>query len=124
MKKLAEDWKQILDQISELIEKADGKGIERFFAEARAFRDGLPEKKKGALQPYFDLYVDIPDEPGVIGRITTLLGQENISITNISILETREDILGVLRISFRSHEDMEQASRVLQEKGYGVYERE
>jgi len=52
------------------------------------------------------------------------LGQENISITNISILETREDILGVLRISFRSHEDMEQASRVLQEKGYGVYERE
>jgi prephenate dehydrogenase len=124
MKRLAEDWKQVLDRISDLIEKADGKGIEQFFAEARTFRDGLPEKKKGALQPYFELYVDVPDEPGVIGRITTLLGEEKISITNIQILETREDILGVLRISFRSQEDMDRAIHVLQEKGYGVYERE
>lgn len=124
MKQLAEDWKLVLDRISDLIERADGKGIEQFFAEARIFRDGLPEKEKGALQPYFDLYVDVPDEPGVIGRITTLLGEESISITNIRILETREDILGVLRISFRSHEDMEQASRILESRGYGVYDRE
>jgi prephenate dehydrogenase len=124
MKKLAEDWAQILEHISELIEKADGPGIEQFFAEARQFRDGLPEKKKGALPPYFDLYVDIPDEPGVIGRVTTLLGEQNISITNIRILETREDILGVLRISFRSQEDVEKATDVLQQQGYGVYQRE
>jgi prephenate dehydrogenase len=84
----------------------------------------LPEKKKGALPPYFDLYVDIPDEPGVIGRVTTLLGEQNISITNIRILETREDILGVLRISFRSQEDVEKATDVLQQQGYGVYQRE
>ncbi|MED0674952.1 prephenate dehydrogenase [Aneurinibacillus thermoaerophilus] len=124
MKKLAEDWKKTLERISDLIEKADGEGIEKFFADARRFRDGLPEKKKGALSPYFDLYVDVPDEPGVIGRITTLLGKQNISITNIRILETREDILGVLRISFRSQEDMEKARDALQAEGYGVYERE
>ncbi|CEH30027.1 prephenate dehydrogenase [Aneurinibacillus migulanus] len=124
MKKMAEDLKQIMERISVLIERADGPGIERFFAEARTFRNALPEKKKGALQPYFDLYVDIPDEPGVIARVTTLLGKEKISITNISILETREDILGVLRISFRSHEDMEKATHILKDEGYSVYERE
>lgn len=124
MKKLAEDWKHTLDKISSLIEKADGDGIERFFSEARRFRDGLPEKQKGALSSYFDLYTDVPDHPGIIGKITTLLGEHEISITNIRILETREDILGVLRISFRNLEDAEKAAGVIKAAGYNVYQRE
>lgn len=124
MKQLAHDWRTVLDSVMDLIEKADGPGIEHFFASARKYRDGLPEKQKGAITPYFELYLDIPDEPGVIGKVTTLLGEHSISLTNIHILETREDILGVLRISFRSQEDVEQATVMLTEHGYTVYQRE
>lgn len=124
MKQLAQDWRMVLDSMIELIEKADGSGIEQFFASARKYRDGLPEKQKGAIAAYFELYLDIPDEPGVIGKVTTLLGEHTINLTNVRILETREDILGVLRLSFRSQEDVERAIALLQEHGYTVYQRE
>ncbi|WP_027417501.1 prephenate dehydrogenase [Aneurinibacillus terranovensis] len=121
---LARDWRSTLDDIISLVEKADGPGIEKFFAAARSFRDQLPEKQKGAIPPYFELYVDIPDHPGIIGKITTMLGEHEISITNIHILETREDILGVLRVSFRNFEEMEAADDVLKKAGYQTYQRE
>ena len=106
------------------IAQADGDGIEEFFAQSRDFRDRIPEKQQGAIQPYYDLYVDIPDHPGIIGEVTTQLGQHEISITNIRILETREDIPGVLRISFHSLVEMDQAVEILVNAGYKVYHRE
>lgn len=118
------DWQKTLDQLMVYIEQADGDGIEEFFASARAFRNQIPEKQQGAIPPYYALYVDIPDTPGIIGKVTTLLGQHEISITNIRILEIREDIPGVLRISFRSLEEMNQASDTLKEAGYKVFLRE
>ncbi|MEW9669761.1 prephenate dehydrogenase [Ammoniphilus sp. 3BR4] len=124
MLSLAEDWKKVLDEIIGFVKESDGQGIENFFREARDFRNQLPERKKGAIAPLYDLYVDVPDTPGVIGKITTLLGHKQISITNIRILETREDIMGVLLITFRNEEDMEKAREELTRDGYRVYSRE
>ncbi|TGU57497.1 ACT domain-containing protein, partial [Mesorhizobium sp. M00.F.Ca.ET.186.01.1.1] len=98
-------------------------GIERFFQTARDFRDGLPERKTGALPPLNDLYIDIPDHPGEIGRITTLLGAKQINITNLQIRETREDIYGALRITFHSQEEMEKGEELLRFFDYNVYRR-
>lgn len=118
------DWKETLDELMVRIEMADGDAIEEFFAQSRTFRDRIPEKTRGAIQPYYDLYVDIPDTPGIIGKVTTHLGQHEISIMNIRILETREDIPGVLRISFHSIEEVEYAAESLMDAGYKVYQRE
>lgn len=51
----------------------------------------------------------MPDYPGVISEITGYLAIEDISITNIRILETREDIYGVLVISFQTDDDRKRA---------------
>ena len=48
--------------------------------------------------------MDVPDYPGVISEITGYLAQEKISITNIRIMETREEIFGILAISFQTEE--------------------
>lgn len=121
---LYKDWKETLDDLMERIEKADGEAIEEFLAQGRAFRDCIPEKQRGAIRPYYDLYVDIPDTPGIIGKVTTLLGQHEISITNIRILETREDVPGVLRISFHLLDEIDHAAEILVNAGYKVYQRE
>ncbi|KNB72048.1 prephenate dehydrogenase [Brevibacillus reuszeri] len=121
--KIANDWASALQNVVTLVEKGDPDGIEHFFKTARDFRDGLPERKAGALPPLNDLYIDIPDHPGEIGRITTLLGARQINITNLQIRETREDIYGALRITFQSQEELEKGEELLRYFDYNVYKR-
>lgn len=121
---IASDWRDILDEVMKLVAAGEQEEIERFFKEARDFREGLPERTKGALPPLYDLYIDIPDHPGEIGKITTLLGAKEINITNIQILETREDMLGVLRITFRNQTELEKGAEILRYFGYSVFIRD
>jgi prephenate dehydrogenase len=122
--KMGDDWRRAMDQILEMVACGNGEEIEKFFRDARNFREGLPERQKGALPALYDLYIDIPDHPGEIGRITTLLGTKNINITNLQILETREDLLGVLRISFRNEIELEKGEELLRYFEYNLYRRE
>lgn len=61
----------------------------------------LTSKKERAIPAYHDLYVDVLDKVGALAHITSILAREEISITNLQILEAREGLLGVLRISFQ-----------------------
>ncbi|MFC5714232.1 prephenate dehydrogenase [Thalassorhabdus alkalitolerans] len=118
---LLEKWQVEMDKIHTFIKQGDKEEIYRFFERAKLFRDGLPSRKKGAIPSFYDLYVDVPDHPGVISDVTGLLATEGISITNIRIIETREDIMGVLRLTFRSDEDRERGKKCLQRELYETY---
>ncbi|WLR53086.1 prephenate dehydrogenase [Bacillus tianshenii] len=120
--RLIEKWQTEMEAVKDMIAGLDSDGIYHYFEGAKAFRDELPQKKRGALPSFYDLYVDVPDHPGVISEVTGILAEAEISITNIRIIEAREDILGVLRLSFRSESDREQAKDVLTDKDYETYE--
>lgn len=122
--KQMKDWIKQMEDVTHLIESQDGDEIEGFFTHAKEIRDRLPEKKQGAIPSFFDLYVDIPDNPGVIGQVTTLLGIHEISIINIAILETREDIMGALRLTFRNENDLQTAEDVMRSAKFLVYRRD
>ncbi|WML47700.1 prephenate dehydrogenase [Neobacillus sp. PS3-34] len=106
---LLEHWNDEMSQIRNMILHEDAEGILGYFTGAKQFRDGLPSKEKGAIPAFYDLFVDVPDYPGIISEITGYLAKENISITNIRILETREEIYGVLVISFQTEDDRKRA---------------
>ncbi|SDN37108.1 prephenate dehydrogenase [Alkalicoccus daliensis] len=116
------EWKEQMTRIEEMIESENAEMIYDFFADAKAARDNLPSKKKGAMLPFYDLFVDIPDHPGVISDVTGLLAKQNISITNIRIIEAREGIMGALRLSFRSESDLITAKTLLEEHMYETYD--
>jgi prephenate dehydrogenase len=116
-----DQWLGEMKEIRSMIEKEDGDQIFDYFSKAKQFRDGLPVKTKGAIPSFYDLYVDVPDYPGVISDVTKHLAEKEISITNIRILETREDIYGVLRLSFQTEEDRGKAKTCLELHSYEVF---
>ncbi|HEU5140038.1 MAG TPA: prephenate dehydrogenase [Bacillales bacterium] len=118
---LMEKWESEMSVVRTMIENVDSEQIYAYFEDAKQYRDMLPQRKKGALPPLYDLYVDVPDYPGIIAKVTDLIARAGISITNIGIIEMREDIIGVLRVSFRSDEDREHAEEVLNEQNYKTY---
>lgn len=116
--KLLVDWQAEMDKFVTYLQNEDAGNIEQQFAEANRFRRTLPERRKGVMTSMFDVYVDVPDHPGVIGQIATRLGEQSINLSNIEIMENRIDVPGVLRLSFRDELNMEAAIEELKSMGY------
>jgi len=105
-----EKWQDEMDTVKSLLMKAEPAHIEHYFSRAKHVRDELPITSQGAMHSVYDLYVDVPDYPGVISEVTGLLAKHLISITNLRIVETREDVFGILVISFQTAEDRTRAA--------------
>jgi prephenate dehydrogenase len=116
--KLLGDWQAEMGKFVDDLRVGDADAIERAFSSANKFRRTLPERRKGVITSMFDIYVDVPDHPGVIGQIATQLGEKAINLSNIEIMENRSDVPGVLRLSFRDESNMEAAIRELKTMGY------
>lgn len=119
---LLEEWIDDMKQVQVLIESGDTDNVYTYFSDSKLYRDALPVRAKGAIPSYFDLYVDVLDRAGELAKITAILAANEISITNLQILEAREGLLGVLRISFQTEQDRINARRCLEDKEYETYE--
>ena len=109
-----EDFKGRLDEISQAIRDEDEGQIWDFFNQAREQRQAMEIHKRGGVDSSYDLFVDIPDEEDVILRILELL--RGTSLVNIHINEeNREDVHGILQISFKNAQDLERAEHVITE---------
>ncbi|KOS63628.1 prephenate dehydrogenase [Lysinibacillus agricola] len=116
-----EGWESEMNRVKELLLNGGSDDIENYFAVAKELRDELPISA-GAMFTSFDLYVDVPDYPGVISEVTGLLADEEISITNLRIVESREDVFGILVISLQSESDRERAATCIQKRAnYETY---
>ncbi|WP_194287279.1 prephenate dehydrogenase [Gracilibacillus oryzae] len=118
MSRLLADWIEEMQQLKELIDTGEKQQIETYLEQSRDYRDGLDSKKKGAILSYYDLYVDIFDQPGALLKVAGLLAEHDISINNIEILEIREGITGVLRLSFQNKNDQQLSNAILKKHKY------
>lgn len=110
-----EGWQSEMDRVKQLLHEGNAADIESYFAVAKDLRDELPISA-GAMFTSFDLYVDVPDYPGVISEVTGFLADEAISITNLRIIESREDVFGVFVISLQNENDRERAAKCIQKR--------
>lgn len=109
-----EDFKGRLGEIGQAISRGDENQIWNFFNQAREQRQAMEIHKRGGVDSSFDLYVDVPDEEDVILRILELL--RGTSLVNIHINEeNREDVHGILQISFKNAQDLKRAEQVITE---------
>jgi prephenate dehydrogenase len=121
---LLHSWQAEMQQVAEWLKTEDQAAIHQFFYAAKETRNQMPVHKEGAIPAFYDLFVDVPDQPGVIAEVTGLLGKAEVSLTNVKILETREDIQGILQLSFKRQRDMEKAKQQIEEQtSYVCYEK-
>lgn len=118
---LIDEWKAEMEVVKELVRSGNYHSLYEYFSGAKKFRDSLPVKARGAIEAFYDLYVDVLDKPGVISHVTTILAKEQISITNIRIIESRQDVFGVLRLSFQSENDREKGRKCLENNGFETF---
>ncbi|MHC5247926.1 prephenate dehydrogenase [Enterococcus sp. HY326] len=110
------EWQRLMTHITHWLAIEDESAIYHFFDSAKDTRDKLPVHENGAIPAFNDLFIDVPDVPGVIAEVTGLLGEAGISIINLKILETREDIIGVLQVSFKTKKDLEAGKAYIEAK--------
>ncbi|WP_067836514.1 prephenate dehydrogenase [Amphibacillus sediminis] len=118
LSRLITDWIKEMESLKQLLETDDKVSMYHYLEQAREYRDGLDRRKRGAIPAFYDLYVDIFDQPGALLQVVTLIAEQEISIKNIEILETREEVTGVLRLSLISKADQIKSHRLLIDNGY------
>lgn len=117
---LLEEYESILSNFKATLQKEDADGLQAFFRSAREFRQNL-EENRDELQPrYFDLYLSVKDRVGVIRDIAQILTDHHISIKNIGVLKSRENIGGTLQLSVYSKEDYQKAVVLLSQNGFDL----
>lgn len=118
---LLDEWTRSMEQLKNLLMEGNRPSIHDFFRKAKLFRDGFPKKEKGAIPGYYDLFIDVPDKPDTISTVTGYVGGAGINLTNIEIIEARENIMGVMRLTFQDAGQRDKARAILQQKGYHTY---
>ncbi len=114
------DWERHMREFREAIEATDVSNIEEFFETAKNYRNDLPIRQQSLIYNVYQINVDIPDTPGVIGNIAGLLGKNGVNIRNLYITHNRERGEGAMRLTFTTRELQKQAFDVLSTAGYIV----
>ena len=121
---LLDNFSSILLDFRSSLDNNNSNEIKGYFTSAKVFRDGLSQAPKSLLPKTFELVVDVSDEPGIIGKIATLLGNNGINIKNINVSNSREFELGCLKLTLPDEYNTQLAFKVLNESSYKVYKTE
>lgn len=113
----------LLDQLDELIaqlaeiksalQAGDTDAMHEKLSRAKAIRDLIPRASRGLMPGFSDIICIVPDQPGIIGFLGSILNQYNINIVDIEILRVREGDGGTIRLGVPSPDDAQQAVQAL-----------
>ena len=107
-----------LDKLKGIFTNLQDETLEETFRDAGQLRDKLPKSSKGISSSTFKVAVMIPDRPGALGELTSILGEKGINIRDLELQKVREDYGGTFQIYFDSLEEAREANRVILNYGF------
>lgn len=114
-----ESMQRLLQNYLLALQGADGARIRGDLQTARDLRQSLPSLRP-CLEDACDLIAIIPDQPGVIGTLGTLLGQADINIQNMQLLNVRDEDEGSIKITVK-REQAAAACHLLKNQGFPAW---
>ncbi len=120
---VAEELDKLLDILKDFkkyISNIEKGYVEDFFSRAKASRDIISGEREGLLPGKYQIVAQVPDKPGIIAGIASVLGGHGLSIKNINVTHSREDFGGVLVVELYDSKSRDRALDVLKNEGYSV----
>ena len=117
---------KVLDTYIETIKELK-KSLERkediysFFESARDYRNTFESRNENTVCKFYEIAVDVVDQPGAIATIATLLSVNSVNIKNIGIRNTRDYNDGALYIAFENESHKNRAIDILKSMNYKVF---
>jgi prephenate dehydrogenase len=107
-----------LDELDAALKESDRHAIERSIAAAAAARERLESHAYGTEPAQLNrIRVRVPDRPGILARITQILGAARINIEDFELRHVSPEYGGVLVILVAGAENAEKARELLRREG-------
>lgn len=121
IKEILELYIKLINEFKDNILAENSDWVLEAFSSAKIFRDSFASNSRGLIAPAYEVIVDVVDQPGIIGKIATILGDNGVNIKNINVSNSREFENGCLRITLPDAESVNIAFDLLTNSGYKVF---
>lgn len=114
-----------LSKTREAIEKipADEETLHRIFTRGNEGRASLFAPGKNVGNSFFQLTVQLRDEPGALISVLEPLARAGINVRDVELMKVRENVAGTLLIAFKTELQANAARELLRKLGFEVLER-
>jgi prephenate dehydrogenase len=107
-----------LERFSADLAAGDADGIARAIESAGAFREEMLEFADITPATLYKVTVRVPDEPGVIARVMTALGEARINVEDLTLHHMSRSVGGDLELFVAGEQVAEEAGGLLNGLGY------
>jgi len=109
-----------LGEVRRALVRGDRDWLRSFMEGAAAGRERLRAAQAAPAADAWRVVVGIPNHPGVISEIATVLGHAHINIEDLALSPAPADALGELGLVVSGAETARRAERLIAERGYAV----
>lgn len=119
-----DEYLDALKRTRDAVEKIpDEESLHEIFLQGNSGRTSLFAPGKNAGNSFFQLTVQLKDEPGTILSVLEPLANAKINVRDIELMKVRENIAGTLLIAFKTESQAEAARELLRKLNFEVTER-
>ncbi len=117
VERLREYAKQ-MDELIALLEDGDRAKLKGLFEDASHARSELSIKSGRELKELYDVSLPVPDQPGVISKISTAVGALGVNIEDMTIVHPLEGETGIMTLKILGKNNAEEVAERLSSLGY------
>ncbi len=114
------DYSMRVNSLIEILQSDDTGELGALFERARAARAELSRKHGAEVEQLYTISMPVPDEPGVISRVTTAVGSLGTNIEDIGIVHPLVGETGIMTLRILGGRSAAEAAAMLESMGYPV----
>ncbi len=116
-----DDYIASLTSLRNEIEQENASYLLDYFKDAKDYRDSFDDVISGPIKRSYRVAISIPDEAGIIAKISGMFAKDGINLKNMGIVHNREFEEGVLRIEFYDEASLKRAVSILRDENYTIF---